>query len=212
MKRQLRIIHPTSQHAALLLSTLMRDANIAGSALREAHRQAGWYLATQYLSCMVGLEEHAVPHVQGHMTTGYRIRNETKTCIIPLMRGGEPMAFGVSEVLPLATFVHAKQPEDIDVEQLEGISTVVLVDAVVNTGKRIVDFVHHVKRMKPSLLVVIVAGTVHMAAISESGSLTKPLEGYGSLSVVALRVADNKFTATKGTDTGNRLFNTTHLD
>jgi uracil phosphoribosyltransferase len=126
------------------------------------------------------------------------------------MRGSEPMAFGVSDVLPLATFMHAR--EDIAVEQLEGISTVVLVDAVVHTGKSIVDFVHHVKHMKPSLRVVIVAGTVRKAAISESGSLAKPLEGYRSLSLVALRLSDNKFTGTKSTDTGNRLFNTTHLD
>lgn len=201
-----------SEPAALLLSTPMRDANIAGSHLREAHRRVGWYLAIEHIPHLIGLEMHGIQHVQGHMSTGHRISDEAKTCIIPLMRGGEPMAFGVSDALPLAMFLHAKQPDEVTSEHLEDLSTVVLVDSIINTGKSIVDFVHRLKRMRPNLRIIVLAGTVQNGAISGRKSLTMPLKGYTDVSLIALRLSENRFTGTKSTDTGNRLFNTTQLE
>jgi uracil phosphoribosyltransferase len=37
-----------------------------------------------------------------HNRVGYRLLHEEATLIVPLMRGGEPMAFGVNEAFPLA--------------------------------------------------------------------------------------------------------------
>ncbi len=83
--------------------TPMRDAGLNGPLLRAAHQRAGWYLATEFLPSLIEPGEYSIPHVQGHNTDGYRLQHETKTSIVALMRGGEPMAFGVSEALPLAT-------------------------------------------------------------------------------------------------------------
>jgi phosphoserine phosphatase/gluconate kinase len=97
-----RVLHATEEHAAKLLMTPMRDARISGPALQKAHGSVGWYLATTFLPKLVGLEEVPIPHVQGNHTTGHRLRHEKKTAIVALMRGGEPMALGVYEALPLA--------------------------------------------------------------------------------------------------------------
>ena len=206
----LRIFHATDKKSAKLLMTPMRDAAIAGPALRGAHYNTGWYLATEFLTELLGVEECPVMHVQGNMTSGYRLLHERETLVVPLMRGGEPMAFGVNQAFPLARFVHASQPSDIVASHLKDIHNVILVDSVVNSGKSVVDFVRHMQDLCPTIRIVVVAGVVQEQAISEGG-LVYEHSRHAKLDLVALRISENKYSGKGGTDTGNRLFNTTHL-
>ncbi|KAI9778576.1 MAG: hypothetical protein M1839_007969 [Geoglossum umbratile] len=208
--RHARVLHATDRNAAKLLMTPMRDAKIAGPVLREAHRRVGWYLATEFLADVIGTEDYPIPHVLGHHTSGYRLLHEQHTSIVALMRGGEAMAFGVNEAFPLAMFFHARSPDDIMLHHLQGQHTVILVDSVVNSGKTAVQFVQRVRNLYPTIRVVIIAGVVQAQCVSE-GSLAQALVCHAGLSLIALRLSDNKFTGRGTTDTGNRLFNTTHL-
>jgi uracil phosphoribosyltransferase/phosphoserine phosphatase len=205
-----RVIHATGKSAAKLLMTPTRDANISGPDLRDAHRRIGWFLATEFLTELIGLEEYAIPHIQGHKTSGFRLRDEHHTLIVALMRGGEPMAFGVNDAFPQAMFVHAKGPKDVSENHLEGTCTVILVDSVVNSGLTVVQFVQHIRTIRSGIRIIVVAGVVQAQAVSE-GSFARILTRDGNLSLVALRLSDNKFTGKGTTDTGNRLFNTTGL-
>ncbi|KAK8121439.1 hypothetical protein PG999_005559 [Apiospora kogelbergensis] len=207
----LRILHATSKHAAKLLMTPMRDATVAGPALREAHRQVGRYLATEYIAAILGIEEYPTLHVQGHQATGYRLKNEQETVIVALMRGGEPMAFGVNDAFPRAMFLHASCPDDIKLHHLREKQTVVLVDSVVNSGKTAAEFVQYVRKLKPDIGVAIVAGVVQSKVISEGNVVRKAIICRGDVDLIALRLSENKFTGRGTTDTGNRLFNTTYL-
>jgi len=209
-RHRLQVLHATDRNAVKLLMTPMRDATVAGPVLREAHRRVGWYLATEFLAEMIGVEEYPIPHVQGHQTSGYRLCHEKTTSIVALMRGGEPMALGVNDAFPCAMFVHAKRPEDIEPHHLLRLRTIVLVDSVVNSGKTVVDFVQHVRSLDATIRIVVVAGVVQAQSVSE-GSLAQALARHANFSLVALRLSDNKFTGRGTTDTGNRLFNTTHL-
>jgi len=207
--------HATEKGAAKLLMSPTRNAAVQGPQLREAHRRVGWYLATEYLTETVGLEEYDMDHVQlGKTTQGHRLCNEKTTTIVALMRGGEPMAFGVSDALPLAMFVHANEPRDIKREHVEGQSTLVLVDSVINTGGSIVRFVRRIRELSPTINIVVLAGVVQRQSTAARGPLFQLAhEGArGKFSVVALRRSDNSFTGSGGTDTGNRLFNTTHME
>lgn len=206
----IQIHQATERNGTKLLMTPMRDANHKGPALRESHRRVGQYLATEFLTGVVGIEEFPILHVQGHPTSGYRLLNEQNTSIIALMRGGEPMAFGVSEIFPLAMFVHASCPEDLKLHHLQGQSTVVLVDSVVNNGTTVIQFEQHVRKLNPTIRVVVVAGVVQAASVSE-GSPICGLARNTKLDIIALRLSKNKFTGKGTTDTGNRLFNTTHV-
>ncbi|KAG9232539.1 uracil phosphoribosyltransferase-domain-containing protein [Amylocarpus encephaloides] len=206
---RLLVLHATKRNAAKLLMTPMRDAAVAGPVLREAHRRVGWYLATEFLGEMIGVEEHPIPHVQGHQTSGYRLCHEKTTSIVALMRGGEAMAFGVNEAFPSAMFVHATRPEDIEPFHLLQQHTVVLVDSVVNSGKTIVNFVQHIHGLHATIHIVVVAGVVQAQSVSEG--LAQAFAGHSNFSLIALRLSDNKFTGRGTTDTGNRLFNTTDL-
>ncbi|KAK1752606.1 uracil phosphoribosyltransferase-domain-containing protein [Echria macrotheca] len=209
------IHHATALAASKLLATTQRDARRSGPSLREAHHQMGRYLALTLISELLGAEEvpGGIPHVQGHTTTGHRLRDEENTLIVALMRGGEPMAFGVNEVFPAAAFLHAKTTSDLKEECLEGIKTVLLVDSVINTGKSVVEFVQHMRVIcGDGVRIIIVAGVVQAEAVAEGGMLAPLIQGDGMLDVVALRLSQNKFTGRGGTDTGNRLFNTTRLE
>ena len=206
-----QIQHATDKTAAKLLMTATRDASFAGPALRDAHRRIGWYLAAEFLTGMIGLEEYEIPHVQGHRTTGHRLAHEQQTAIVAVMRGGEPMAYGVSDVLPLATFIHAKLPEEILGRHLQGKRTIVLVDSVINSGRSVVEFQEHIRQMNAEVSIVAIAGVTQEQAISR-GRLFEALARDAKFSLISLRLSANKFTGRGTTDTGNRLFNTTELD
>ncbi|KAG8167024.1 hypothetical protein KVR01_002713 [Diaporthe batatas] len=204
---QLGRVHATGSAAAKILMTPMRDAGVAGPGLREAHRNAGWWIATQHVSEMIGCEEIKIPHVQNHQTEGYRLRGEDKTTIVALMRGGEPMALGVSEAFPAAVFVHAKTRDDLTEQYIRGQSTILLVDSVVNSGKTIVGFIEHIRSIEKSVRIVVVAGVI------QAKFFTNPVaQADRNVGLVAMRLSENEFKGKGQTDTGNRLFNTTQLD
>lgn len=204
------------------LSTSMRNADNTGPVLREAHRRVGWYLATEYVTAMIGLEKYDIPHTQGNMTDGWRLRDEKKTTIVALMRGGEPMAFGVSDAFPLAYFVHAKEPVQLKPEHVVGQKQILLVDSVVNNGDSVVEFVAHIRSMDSHIRIVVMTGVIQaksfhvvsdgQGSTKRGGKIGKLLDEDSHFSVIALRESDNKYTGKGGTDTGHRLFNTTHMD
>lgn len=227
----LGIHHATNLAASKILATSHRDARLSGHALRSAHHRAGWYLALSIIGDVLGVEEipGGIPHVQGHTTPGHHLLHEEKTLIIALMRGGEPMALGVSEAFPAAEFLHTKTPRDLPIPldseggkylsmSDRGIETVLLVDSVVNSGKSVVEFITALRDSERErhphvrMRILVVAGVVQAGALEEKeGLLGKLVKEDPLLGVVALRVSENKFTGSGGTDTGNRLFNTTHL-
>jgi uracil phosphoribosyltransferase/phosphoserine phosphatase/adenylate kinase len=207
-----RIRHATDQNATKLLMTPTRDARVFGPELRKAHRRVGWYLSTLFLADLVGLEQYNIPHVQGHDTDGHRVRYENRTTIVALMRGGEPMAEGANDALPGAMFLHAKQPNDLKSWHIKGQWTVMLVDSVVNSGKSIVEFVQRIRSLDATVSIVAITGVIQAESLDSVGLLGRVLEKDRALGVIALRLSKNRFQGRGGTDTGNRLFNTTHLD
>ncbi|KIM74865.1 hypothetical protein PILCRDRAFT_99073 [Piloderma croceum F 1598] len=206
----LRIVHATDRSAAKLLMTLMRDAMVAGPALRKAHGKVGSYLVIEFLTGMIGLEEYTIPHVQGHQTSGFRLRHEQQTTIVALMHGGEPMALSVNSVFWLTMFVHTTQPSDIKPHHLHKQRNMLLVDLVVNSGKSVTEFIQHIRSLDTTVRIIVIAGVVQAQSLSE-GVFSQALEHDMNLSLVALHLSNNQFTGKGTTDTGNCLFNTTQL-
>ena len=95
---------------------------------------------------------------------------------------------------------------------MEGMEAVILVDAVINEGGSVAGFVRRVRGLKPGVRVVVVAGVVQREAVcGPERFLVRKLGGCGRVTVVTLRTSGNKFVGRGRTDTGDRLFNTTHL-
>ncbi|KAL4899035.1 hypothetical protein BDW74DRAFT_171803 [Aspergillus multicolor] len=164
--RSLQIHHTTNSTVAKLLMTPIRDASNSGPPLRNSHFQAGAHLAGTLLSELIGVEEVEIAHVQGHKAIGYQLRGKG------------------------ADIDSCSDPEDVKQHHLEGNSTIILVDTVINNGDTVV---------------VVQEKTV--ALDSPLQSVVRP----DDLTIVALRLSENIYTGSGGTDTGNRLFNTTYL-
>lgn len=208
LKGTFKHVEATKKPAARLLMTPTRDVSVQGPSLREAHRNVGRYLATEYLSAQLGLQQYQMTHVQsGKKADGYRLFHEKKTSIVPLMRGGEAIAFGVSEVFPLAPFLHAKKPEDVEKKHLKGMTNVVLVDAMINTGDSIVEFVKRIRELRPTVRIMVVSGVTQKDAVQRLAD-----DLAGGVTLISLRTSENKFTGRGGTDTGARLFSTTEME
>ena len=116
--RNILAVYLPANKIANPLATPTRRVEVSGPALRRAHSQNGRYLATHYLPGILDIEPFDITHVQGNVTEGYQIKDEKHTLVVALMRGDEPMALGVSEVLPKASFLHAKTPADFKPELL----------------------------------------------------------------------------------------------
>ncbi|KAL4985539.1 uracil phosphoribosyltransferase-domain-containing protein [Aspergillus falconensis] len=207
----MRLYDATDTNAAKLLSTPMRDDTNRGPPLQTAHKNAGRYLATSYLVELIGTEKLTMRHPQGKDIAGYQLLGEEQTLIVALMRGGQPMASGIYKIFPKARFHGAKEPKDIEKEYLEGIVTVILVDSVINSGRSMAQFVQHIREIDGAVRIIIVAGVIQDQAV-KGCSLIRAAARSTELTVVALRLSKNKYTGKGTTDTGNRLFNTTHLN
>ncbi|KAI8316866.1 Uracil phosphoribosyltransferase [Colletotrichum sp. SAR11_59] len=197
--RYLRVFHAAKKIAASLLMTPTRDAYVAGPSFYAAHHKVGRYLPIEFLADALGVEEYPIAHVQGHMTAGHRLLSEESTAIIVLMRGSEPMALGVSEVFARTMLLHAKQPENIHGKALAGKKIVIMVGLVVNSGKSIKGFVRHLQALDATIRIVAVAEVVQKEALANT---MKPLGKTADLSLVALRLSENKYARQGGTDTG----------
>ncbi|KAI1262809.1 uracil phosphoribosyltransferase-domain-containing protein [Xylariaceae sp. FL1019] len=183
-----------------LLMTTMRDATNEDTDFRQVLCRVGWFLASDMLANLIGLEEYDLSHIQSHQMKGYRLQHEDRTSVIALMRGDEPIPLGVIEVLPRAKFLHAQEPDDVLAKYLDGQRLVVLVDTNVKTGKTVTQYLQHIRISHPTIHVVILAGAVQSLCISE-GILADTLAHDHNVHLIALRA----------TDTGNRLFNATRL-
>ena len=207
-----------------LLATPMRNAEISGPSLRRAHQDVGRWLAITFLAELLDLEDFDMKHVQGHTINGRRIKNESTTVIVALMRGGEPMAMGVSEVMPTASFVHAKKAEEIGPKLLKNADTIILVDSVINRGASMVEFLSHLvpssaatattrtSLVKDDVKIAMMTGVVQDEAVQRLRAFAAERPDVAEFILLALRSSKNKYTGKGGTDTGNRLFNTTQVD
>ncbi|KAF2257655.1 uracil phosphoribosyltransferase [Lojkania enalia] len=210
-RRGLHIFHKTTDPATKILATKMRDPANRGPNLCKHHRRAGQDLTETFITKLLGLQEYTLQSVQGSKTQGFRLLGEENTAIVPILRGGAPMAEGVWKILTCAAFLHAKVPSDLGPKHLEPHHTVILVDSVINNGTTIVEFVEHIREINPEIRIIVAAGVVQASSIAK-GSKLWAIARVSKLEITALRISENKYTGKGATDTGHRLFNTTYID
>ena len=109
---------------------------------------------------------------------------------------------------PCASIHHLRKWQKAEKTELQRLCP--RADSVINTGKTVVQFIQHIRRMHATIRIVVVAAVVQLLSVTR-GDLAAMLEDDLNISIVALGLSDNKCTGKGTTDTGNRLFNTTHL-
>ena len=213
----------TTVPSALVLATQTRRADLCGPALQRVHTQVGMYLADQLLDCnhicggsLTTVSSSPFEHVQkGRTFTGTVPSGDV--LIVSMMRSGDPMARGVYERFPSATYMHYNDDEDEKAiaEQSQTIkdkvSSIIIVDAVINSGtsiRRILSqFFKAVDRVTEESSEKFYSIYVLTGVIQEKTAISLPKE-YPTVMFLALRISKNQYTGRGGTDTGNRLFGT----
>jgi uracil phosphoribosyltransferase len=204
----IKVYDATDKPGAKILASATRNSVNKGPSLCQAHAVAGAYLAIEYVADILGIETYAMDHVQGQKTSGHQLKQESSVLIVALMRGGEPFARGIWSIFPIAEFKHAHVPADISPDDLRRCSAIVLADFVIHSGASIIDFIGHIRSEARDIPILVAAGVTQAKAVHR---MSKAGRRFGSFDVVTLRRSDNSYVGSGGTDTGNRLFNTTHL-
>lgn len=156
-------------------------------------RYLGEKLLSEFRPCAVKIR-----HVQGGEVDGMCVRGGHQVIILAMMRGGDPMARGVFDVFPRATYVHYvdKQTALPDL----GDRVVVVVDSVINSGRSIRAVLNRLKGK--CRRVFVLAGVTHRGA-----SAVLPVE-FPTVRFYSLRISENSYVGNGATDTGDRLFGT----
>jgi len=187
----------TDKNAVQLLATQSRRTDISSTELCRIHFEMGKYLAYQMLD-EFELTEKEINHVQG-IKTGRELADKNSIVIFALMRAGLFAAEGVRSVFADSEFFPVTEINNSSLEN----KTVIIVDAVINTGKSIEKILENLFKSKPKKIfvatLIIQKEALHLA------------DKYSDIHFYALRVSENKYVGKGSTDTGNRLFNTTNL-
>ena len=207
--------------AAALLAAKTRRSDLSGPPLQLIHEEVGKFLGNKLIDEFPNagfVQKVELSHVQGSTFSGYA--TSPNVLILPLMRGGEPMARGIFDLFPCGKLIH------YDGEKIQGSSLIeftntlttednqteiVIVDSVINEGNSVRCAIRHIEDAikaipnqqvlcRPRIYVVT-------AVMQKDASLRMPIE-FPLIPFLALRISDNKYKGKGGTDTGNRLFGT----
>lgn len=176
-----------------------RQADLAGPALADAHREVGCRLAGSVAQHLI-LEHVAINHVVG-ASSGVRIKPGSEPIIVAVMRAGLFLAEGIWSAMPSSSFV--LYDGDVSLQAIPARErTVVIVDSVINTGRSIREVLSAVRLLEPSKIVVA-------ALVAYRSNLEMLVGEFPDVDFHVARMSDRSYVGRGGTDTGARLFGTT---
>ena len=193
----MRVKDFTNKNAVQLLATQSRRTDISSTELCKIHFEMGKFLAYEMLD-EFELTEKEIQHVQG-TRTGVELADKNSITIFALIRAGLYAAEGVRSVFSESQFNIYSSTEKIK-SDLEN-KTVIVVDAVINTGESIEHIIEQLQKHKAKKIII--------ATLIMQKDALYLADKYANISFYALRISENKYVGKGGTDTGNRLFNTT---
>ncbi len=195
------MLHDQTQDIAMqLLVNQTRRAALAGPALAAAHRRLGAALAP-FVAARLTLREVPLDHVAGR-SVGVELAPDDEPIIVVLMRAGLFVAEGLWEVLGSGALVPwAGDPDELANVPVEG-RPLVVVDAVINSGRSIDSALEALLPRRPSSTSVV-------ALVANNEGLNTAVDRWSQVDFVVARVSQRSYVGRGGTDTGARLFGTT---
>ena len=175
-----------------------RDARRSGTSLARLHKEIGRLLGQHHLS-QGPFQVRQIRTVQNKPSEISDLDTAELT-VVALLRAGLYVAEGVRDLLDDAPhhYLLSRHPDDLDLRFIED-KDVLLVDAVVNTGKSMEAYIQAVAAAK---------SITCFSIVMQDGFRSKAESQYRSIEFVTSRVSGNAFVGHGQTDTGNRLFGT----
>ena len=164
-----------------------------------------------------------ISHVQGSTFTGLTNSGTSNIVVLPLMRGGEPMARGVYSRFPLSLFIHFYDDED-DLHQRNGLLTkafehmdpskpvkIIIADSVVNSGSSIRRAISYIRKVAHEINPGLQIALFVLSGVMQEGAAEILPRQFPRVRFITVRVSSNQYTGRGAIDTGNRLFGTTSV-
>lgn len=194
------LVDRTSDPLMQLQVDATRRIERAGPDLARAHREVGRALAAD-VARRLPLENTPIQHPTG-ATSGVRIRPDAEPILVAMMRSGLFIAEGLWESLPGSTLVlHDARGGALEHLPARG-RTLVIVDAVINTGESMSKVLQQAAALQPaSLLAVTLVGF--------RPTVERLVRENCSVEFIVARMSERSYVGVGGTDTGARLFGTT---
>lgn len=199
------LTHFSDRHLVRLIATETRRTDSTPHALSLSHTALGRFLAGELVE-RLALEPCPIQHPQG-VRSGWRVVDEASIVILPFMRAGLYAAEGVREVLQSAQILHVHPARgsglsDADLGSLDALDarTVILVDAVVNTGASLEPVLAQLGSRVERVFVLALVAPVETA--------DRLAERWPGVEFLFARTSTNRYVGAGTTDTGNRLFGT----
>ncbi|KAJ3457250.1 hypothetical protein MRS44_014391 [Fusarium solani] len=194
-----KMLHATDKDATRLLMFPMKDAATACPAVMDMKQRVGLYLATEFVTQLIGLEEYFIleepPDEIRNELRARRLFGEEDTLIMGVMGDGRSMARGVREAFPSTMLIFAASTSDIADHDVHYKYTVILVDSSINSGQTMIRFIRHIRNCNPRTRIVVMTGAVQAKAIERTGALRSAMQ-HSHSSLVALTVLEDKPTGT----------------
>lgn len=167
------------------ISNCLSTSNICGKILRESH----YFLGKQV----------------GELIDQKRFLKNKKVAVLIMMRAGLPFGMGITDILEENNKIEVLFSNSINNKDFS-YDVIIIADAVINTGKTILDEISKLDKTK-----VIIAANV----VSD-----KFVDNLNELDVFATRISNHSYVGSnvkkvekgKGPDTGERLFNSSFFD
>lgn len=202
--------HHSARPAAQLLANQSRRVDIDARSLSEAHREIGRFLGYGLADTLV-LETYTIQHCQGPRE-GIRIKDEHRVAIVCLMRSGQYLADGLRDVLrqaPLFPVTPCRSAglteKDAHMILKANPHTIVIVDAVVNTGESLRPVLTQLAANSGARLHVL-------AAVAPTPTADKLAADFPAVTFEYLRLSENQYVGKGSTDTGDRVFGQVVVD
>lgn len=195
------LFNGTSDPLTQLLVDQTRRAEVVGPALANTHRAVGRRLAVEIAKTLV-LETVAIEHSTGLPSEGVRLRPGAEPIIVAMMRAGLPLALGLWETLPGSSLVFHGTGQDA-LEELPACGrSVIVVDAVINSGGSIQKVLEQAAGYEPASLLAV-------ALVGLRPTLERLAQDLPAVGFVVARVSERSYSGSGATDTGARIFGTT---
>ena len=201
------VVYDFSERKAIqVLSTQSRRKDLSPYQLSIVHYEIGKLVAANILE-LFPLEEITIPHPIG-VRKGTQIAFEEEIIILTVMRAGLYFADGFRFYFQKAPFYHINPIREIGISEKEfrglpdlNCKTVVLIDAVINTGNTIIPVIHQIQKVTPKRIVV-------SCMVLPNGTAKGLIGEFPHIDFCFTRISNNAYVGKGPTDTGNRLFGT----
>ncbi|KAK4183885.1 hypothetical protein QBC35DRAFT_78320 [Podospora australis] len=182
-----QILDATKRGSAKILMTLVNGTGVIMANKTEVQQLIGWYLASELLTDMVGMEEYN-PRPRRRLK-GYQLKDEESTMLVSVMEDGEPFARDVHDALPLCSIIHVNHAGELTPERLKipESRTILLVDSTINTGDTMAAFLGVIGGMNQNVRIVMVVGQMSEKLIAYSSPLGSILWNDENVGIVALQ-------------------------